>query len=508
MLNLNVTIMMKVRSIAYVAVLFAVTLFTSCGGDDDEAVVIPPTQSSDDGLFITGDAAAATPESNYKLEDGYVDNPVDGDDATPTTERSNMYEGYYYLGAGSINFTQVIDGVETVWGGTESTGDQDGYVYRVGDLSEGGAAVVIADAGLYHVVVDIPTSSFYVNKIDAWNIIGPAGEGWSTDIPLAQKSMENGTVVFEATNVTMSVDEFKFRYNSNWVLDRKTSTPGDDELVIHTNLGGPGARGVDPKPNEQIGSFVPGGVNFVFAGEGRAKYTATLTFAPGEGRGDISVNFTKTGEADAVTFDPGEYNWAVTGSATVNGWASDVVMDHDFEYKGEDGGTHTWVRSTRLAADSAWKIRANDAWDVQLNGGNVTLTGTCAGLFDGSDNINVNASADQFYVMTVTTSDEGATWTLQMDSCNWGAIGDATPGGWDNSTPLTYDGGDSWSATITFADPGEFKFRANDAWDFNIGGELTALVRDGGNLATPGAGDFTVTLTSSDGGDTYSATVQ
>jgi hypothetical protein len=73
---------------------------------------------------------------------------------------------------------------------------------------------------------------------------------------------------------------------------------------------------------------------------------------------------------------------------------------------------------------------------------------------------------------------------------------------------LTYNNDNTWTATVTLAATGEYKFRANDSWDLNLGGDLGALVLDGGNLPTPGAGDFTVTVQTSDHGATYTATVQ
>ena len=75
-----------------------------------------------------------------------------------------------------------------------------------------------------------------------------------------------------------------------------------------------------------------------------------------------------------------------------------------------------------------------------------------------------------------------------------GVIGDATPNGWDASTALTADAtGLIWSGDITFGG-GEFKFRANDGWDINLGGEISNLTQDGANIASPGEGTYTVTL--------------
>jgi hypothetical protein len=41
---------------------------------------------------------------------------------------------------------------------------------------------------------------------------------------------------------------------------------------------------------------------------------------------------------------------------------------------------------------------------------------------------------------------------------------------------------------------GEWKFRANDGWDYNFGGSLTALTVGGDNIAVAEAGNYTITL--------------
>lgn len=64
-----------------------------------------------------------------------------------------------------------------------------------------------------------------------------------------------------------------------------------------------------------------------------------------------------------------------------------------------------------------------------------------------------------------------------------GIIGDATPGGWDASTPMTYSKADgAWVIKDVTLKDGELKFRANDAWDINWGGTTDALTQNGANL--------------------------
>ncbi|MEQ9146953.1 MAG: hypothetical protein RLP13_01670, partial [Cytophagales bacterium] len=61
--------MMKIKSIAYIAILFGAAVLTSCGGDDGGGAVIPPpTGGSDDGLYITGTATSETPSSAIEMD--------------------------------------------------------------------------------------------------------------------------------------------------------------------------------------------------------------------------------------------------------------------------------------------------------------------------------------------------------------------------------------------------------------------------------------------------------
>lgn len=75
-----------------------------------------------------------------------------------------------------------------------------------------------------------------------------------------------------------------------------------------------------------------------------------------------------------------------------------------------------------------------------------------------------------------------------------GLIGDATPGGWDASTALTPSADNlTWTATVDMKG-GEYKIRANDAWDIDFGGSNDDLIFKGGNIPSPGEGKYLVTL--------------
>ncbi|MDF9831755.1 hypothetical protein M2133_003129 [Parabacteroides sp. PF5-6] len=117
---------------------------------------------------------------------------------------------------------------------------------------------------------------------------------------------------------------------------------------------------------------------------------------------------------------------------------------------------------------------------------------------------NLNAAAGFYYLK----ADLGLL-TYQQTKTEWGLIGDATPGGWDSSTPMIYDkGSNSWTLTTTLTGGKEFKFRANDSWDLNMGGTPTKLVLDGGNIKVAETGTYTITLklSNADAGNTFTLT--
>ncbi|CDN32135.1 SusE-like protein [Mucinivorans hirudinis] len=116
--------------------------------------------------------------------------------------------------------------------------------------------------------------------------------------------------------------------------------------------------------------------------------------------------------------------------------------------------------------------------------------GTINGTLAGGDNIKGVPSG--YY--RVECNWTGNTFKMTPIS-TWGLIGSATPGGWDNSTALRYDKATNvWTVDVTLT-AGEFKFRANNGWDINLGkseedGELSL---GGGNLPAT-AGNYTIKL--------------
>lgn len=129
------------------------------------------------------------------------------------------------------------------------------------------------------------------------------------------------------------------------------------------------------------------------------------------------------------------------------------------------------------------------------DGGNGTFStdGNAAGLSvpDGG-----------YYELTANLNNN--TWTAT--ETNWGIIGDATPGGWNQDTHMAYDpNAQVWTVTADMKTAGSFKFRANDAWviDFGLDADGNLHYADNpffgytdglNNLTVPSDGNYTITL--------------
>ena len=95
-------------------------------------------------------------------------------------------------------------------------------------------------------------------------------------------------------------------------------------------------------------------------------------------------------------------------------------------------------------------------------------------------------------------------WTYTKTT--WSILGDASPGGWDTDTQLTYDPVKQvWTVTCDMVSTGSFKFRANNAWaiDFGIDASGKLAFADSPvydydasvkNITVPVSGNYTITL--------------
>ncbi len=105
---------------------------------------------------------------------------------------------------------------------------------------------------------------------------------------------------------------------------------------------------------------------------------------------------------------------------------------------------------------------------------------------------NCTASAGYYRVRANTT-----TLVYTVEPTAWGIVGSATPGGWDASTALTYNPTTKkWEGDVQMT-AGAYKFRANNAWTINLGGDSDddgSMNYDGPDITLADSGNYRVVL--------------
>lgn len=170
---------------------------------------------------------------------------------------------------------------------------------------------------------------------------------------------------------------------------------------------------------------------------------------------------------------PGEYQgWKPENENTV---IYSVKSDNMYE-----GYIHV------LGGSGEFKVNEGPNWDV--NYGDDGADGTL-----DAGGANIKAAGTGTFLLKVNLT--AKTYTLGAP-LYWGLIGDATPGGWDASTPMEFDADENVLTLTLDLSAGAMKFRANDAWDNNYGDtDMDGVLEAGGeNIAIEEAGNYTVTM--------------
>lgn len=177
----------------------------------------------------------------------------------------------------------------------------------------------------------------------------------------------------------------------------------------------------------------------------------------------------------------GEMNLQLYVPGSHQGWSpgtAPIVYNRNFDMKYEG--------YVNFSANDLFKFTSDPDWDHTNygDGGNGTLSTT-------GDNLTVAEAG--YYKLNVDLS--GSPFTYTKVKTDWGLIGDATVGGWDNSTPMTYNPDTKvWTVTTTLTAGKAFKFRANNGWDINLGGNQSNLSYGGDNIQVATDGTYLVTL--------------
>jgi len=218
------------------------------------------------------------------------------------------------------------------------------------------------------------------------------------------------------------------------------------------------------------------------------------------------------------------------GDATPGGWSTDTKLSGSVD---ADGGS--WSASDLVIRNGQWKVRFNCRWSIDRRADSnagfmaengyqmfVNFGGTATDLQNGNDGPNIAQTEEGIYTITVewdprsgfsvdlNRTGDAPDLTFDPNDFNWGVIGDATANGWDADRNLLYkfeNDVHGWYGVITFADVGQWKFRANDLWDVSYGGSIDALVKGGDNIDSPGAGAYYITMTTADEGMTWQGSI-
>ncbi|MDO5524058.1 MAG: SusF/SusE family outer membrane protein [Bacteroidia bacterium] len=183
----------------------------------------------------------------------------------------------------------------------------------------------------------------------------------------------------------------------------------------------------------------------------------------------------------------GEMNLTLYVPGGHQGWAPDTAptlfsRNYDFKYEG-----YVYFPEP----NTEFKFTSQPGWEGinYGNGGNGNLS-----TDGGAGNLSVSEAG--YYKLDADLS--SSPYTYNLTKTEWGLIGDATAGGWDNSTPMTFNPETGvWTVTTTLSE-GAFKFRANNGWDINLGGNLSQLSYGGDNITGIEAATYLVTLDLSD----------
>lgn len=174
----------------------------------------------------------------------------------------------------------------------------------------------------------------------------------------------------------------------------------------------------------------------------------------------------------ARLYVPGDYqNWTITNPNTI---IYSVADDDIYE-----GFVHI------LGGSGEFKVAEQPDWGFNWGGQAGNL------VWDGP---NMQVS-EPFGTFRLTIDLNTETYTIG-ERRRWGLVGDATPGGWDADTPMEFDAAENVLTITTDLAAGEFKFRANNNWDFNYGdnNQDGVLNAGGDNIPITEAGNYTIIM--------------
>lgn len=387
-------------------ILAAMLMFTACSDDDDDPIVVVL-----DGTYISGTATGLTGlDASAMMMDGREEG-----DGFSSDLRTGMYESFIYLVAGDFNIVVKAGVLETTYGVAAGTagvlnsdgGDEITAAVDTGEIAVDGEAFTITTAGLYHVVMDVTTLTYFVIPVTSWAVIGDATDlGWSGEFAMTQTSLTATAGEWEITDLTLrETGGFKFRYDGGWKLTT-------NDFIIFANVGD------DPDSED----FMMGGGTFPYPTAGEGAYTVTLTWSLTDG---FAFTTERTGDVDPLP----EYHEALYMIGDGVGdwdWANTILPMVATHTHPELFWKIVWINAT-----GAFKFSPVLDWNGDFG---VTGTATDGVYAIGSDNIAVPGTAG-YYMVVVDLENN----TVEVNAPKVYGIGAAFSDNWDPGELFTVD---------------------------------------------------------------------
>ena len=276
------------------------------------------------------------------------------------------------------------------------------------------------------------------------------GNEWDAKSPVWMNKISDGVYQLKVTT-TADKNWFKFYAGSNFV--------SEDWDSINK-----GALGCKENGSEDTFGYI------LYDGDSWGELQTPVI--PGAGTWIVTLDMNN------LTYTVGKPVLYMAGDA--NGWATNDYL------AGEDGVHFTGFmylnqNGFKFCTQPEWKGTNYGAnFDTAPDAGNITMTEE-AGYYK----VDVDLESKSYVLTPITTI---------------GIIGSASPNGWDSDVDMTYVPYNAetkalgyWEAKDITLASGEIKFRANDDWAINWGGDVNALTQDGGNISVD-AGTYDIKL--------------
>lgn len=201
---------------------------------------------------------------------------------------------------------------------------------------------------------------------------------------------------------------------------------------------------------------------------------------PSPGTYQITVNL------NTLKWSAEPFSWGIIGPATPGGWDADTDMFYD-------SAEQVWKYVGELQA-GALKWRLNDQWTINYGPRN-----NDEGIaYQDDPGAHTVMEAGVYEVTFSVNPEDPSIANYSIEPVSWGIIGDATAGGWDADTDMTYNSeAGVWEITAELI-PGALKFRRNNEWTVNYGPgneeDGILYLDDPGALGIAEAGTYHITL--------------